>query len=235
MMHLFSKYPYLLLSSLLLIICLLGLWLSKPGYRKLLLFSGLISIPTSFSSILFVPDYWDPARIIDITIGPEDLIFSFSTGIIIWFFITKMTPGHIDYHINTRQILGRFLKVILAGCLTCFSLLLLQIGIMLPILIAIIVVGVWIAQKNSKWLRVSAAGFFSFTLFYTLLLRVNFHFNPFFIEQWSHDGLSGLFIWGIPLEEISWAAATGAVWPLIISYLFEVRISSSISNMRDRQ
>lgn len=47
---------------------------------------------------------------------------------------------------------------------------------------------------------------------------------PEFPGQWSLEELYGIKLFGIPVEELMWAFATGAVWPLIVAWSLNVQL-----------
>ena len=46
-------------------------------------------------------------------------------------------------------------------------------------------------------------------------------FAPGCIEQWNRGALFGLYIVGLPIEEVLWAAGFGALWPAILAFATE--------------
>ena len=81
MLESFSAYPYLL-SSMALFCVAGGLLALSPRCRNRALLSGLMSMPTSLMSFVFVPEYWQPTRLFGSELGVEDLLFSFATGVV---------------------------------------------------------------------------------------------------------------------------------------------------------
>jgi len=49
---------------------------------------------------------------------------------------------------------------------------------------------------------------------------------PEFPGQWSLEELYGIHLIGIPVEELMWAFAAGAVWPLIVAYSLNVQLNN---------
>jgi hypothetical protein len=229
MLSLINQYTYLFFSIVLIILLCFGLLIFKTKHWKYIILSGLLSIPTSLSSIVFVPDYWDPDRIINLAVGPEDFLFSFATGCIMWFLIMKLLPKNFSLDLKKRRVINRYLKVLISGCLLFLVLLLCKINIMGSALLAALLIGCWILFQNRSYVKISFLGFLSFFIFYLLFIKSFFLIFPAFLEQWNHDYLLGIFVWGIPVEELAWAAATGAVWPLIIAFLFDLRVKRSLT------
>lgn len=44
--------------------------------------------------------------------------------------------------------------------------------------------------------------------------------------QWNSEYLWGIYISGIPLEEILWGPVYGAVWPFIMGYTFDLKFKT---------
>jgi hypothetical protein len=90
----------------------------------------------------------------------------------------------------------------------------------LPIL-AVGLMVLWI--RRDLW-RLAAAGAVGFTVLYAGLLRGAFAVLPGFFDQWNAANLWGPRVAGLPVDEIAWAAACGAVWPLMMAYVMGVRL-----------
>jgi hypothetical protein len=41
--------------------------------------------------------------------------------------------------------------------------------------------------------------------------------------HWNPHNLWGPRLFGVPVEEVAWALAYGAVWPLFMAYVFDAR------------
>lgn len=220
-----STYSYLILSLFLLIFAFLALALCPRSLRSAVLLSGLFSIPSVLASLDLVPAYWDPVRVAEFWIGPEDAIFSFSTGIIA--FVVALWPirKRIQVVFQTKPILIRLVLCYLCGfLLTKFFLRVFHIEPMQAALLTIIAIGFGLAILRKELIILSVYGVVSFTLFYTLYVKVGFLMFPEFINQWNLTVLSGISPLGIPLEEIAWAIAYGAVWPLMTGYILDLHI-----------
>jgi len=77
-------------------------------------------------------------------------------------------------------------------------------------------VGILALRPELRWL--SLAGAAIFTPAYFLFVLALFEFNPDYVNQWNKAGLWGYYVLGVPVDEIAWAATTGAVWPLIAGW-----------------
>ena len=224
-MAFFSTYPYLLMSLTLLVIFLLC-YLAGGKQRRPMLLSALLSAPFGFLSVHFVPVYWNPVRIAEFGAGIEDIIFSFSNGGIVWFMVTLPVRNRLLVDIHTKRVLLRY-----GGC----SVVGLSLGI-IPLslgydpmhvsLAGISIMGIALLLLRREFWRLSVVGTVSFGLLYTIICIASFLLNPDFLRQWNLEALTGYIILGVPVEEIIWSIAFGAVWPLIAAYSFETRITT---------
>ena len=225
-MHFMEMFPYLIFSFLLLLLFALGLIITPGGFKRSVSLSALLSAPISLASFAFVPGYWDPKRIVPYEIGPEDVIFSFSTGGIIWLLIILIISLKYDIRHNERNYLKKYAGLLFFGSLLFYLMWLTRIDIMLATIITVSIIGIWILIHKPGYMILSITGALVFTLFYFCILRGFFVMFPEFPEQWSMEELYGILVFGIPVEELMWAFATGAVWPLIIAYLLNVKLDN---------
>jgi len=225
-MHFVGMFPYLIFSFLLFLLFVLGLTISPARFKRSVCLSAILSAPTSLASFAFVPGYWDPKRIVPYEIGPEDVIFSFSTGGIIWLFIILIISLKYDVRHNDRIFFVKYAGLLFFGLLLYFLMWLTRIDIMLATIITVFIIGIWILTQKPDYLILSVVGAIVFPLFYFCILKGFFVMFPEFREQWSLEKLLGIQALGIPVEELMWAFATGAVWPLIIAYLLNVKLDN---------
>jgi len=226
----FEKYAYLITSLAFLVLFIGGLVVSPRRIRSSIVLSAFLSAPISFASLIFVPGYWNPNRIMHFIIGPEDFIFSFSTGGIAWVMAVWFVRHKMIFNFEKRSIIRRYIKFIVIGSIINLFFLMMNVGIMFSTIITVVILGLWILFQRLHYWFISVSGLIGFTVCYLILLKLSFYFFPDFIYQWNFEHFCGLFIWGIPFEEIIWSMACGSVWPLITAYLFDAR-SAPIQNI----
>ncbi len=218
-------YPYLVTSLVLLMISMTGYWVF-PKRRRALLLSGLLSIPCSLTTFYFVPEYWQPVRLFDFPLGIEDIFFSFSTGMMVWF-IMDVRHGNAILETRWSRVLPRYFKVLPLGIVMIFLMRQIPIMVMNQALIGIIIIGVILSWN--RWKALPAALFTGavFSLFYTLFLAMMFANFLDFSIQWTHSNLFGFSILGIPVEESLWAFIFGACWAIVMVFVFNTKIPIS--------
>jgi hypothetical protein len=69
-------------------------------------------------------------------------------------------------------------------------------------------------------------GAMSFTVLYFLMFRIVLFLYPEFIQRYyTIKNLLGIYVFGIPIEELLFAAAGGAVWSVAYEYLHGYKLT----------
>lgn len=230
------SYAYLLLSLLLCFGFALSLILF-PKHSRLAFTCALMTTPFAFTSMLAVPDYWDPPKLGTLLeTGIEDVLTTIASCGISLVIAFKIIPSHWIASSSwlKREVITRYLAISFLG---------LGIGLIaihifnLPISIAGISTNIIMAAgllliRPFLW-PASISGALVFSVFYTLSLVTIYWLSPEFIQTWNEKALMGYAPLGIPCEEFLWAFTTGAVVPVyfgfILSFTPSPRASSGIS------
>ncbi|MGH2348462.1 MAG: hypothetical protein ACRDFT_03225 [bacterium] len=202
-------------------VCLVGLW-RAPRHRTPALVSAAICAPSAVFAFLFVPAYWHPKLIVAIPVGIEDVLFSFANGGLAWLMISG-GRGALRLRIDLAAIARRWL--LMAAIFSPLLAAILWIGLpVMPAVLLCAAVACGVLLWRQPWHRgLAAKGALAFSAFYGSLLWMAFQLWPEFLHQWNAQALSGVLIAGMPAEEIGWAVAYGAVWPLFMAYLLDAQ------------
>ena len=224
----FTSYPYLfanLLTLVLLILCIKKTW--KGGQGRIALLSGLMCIPFSLVSLLHEGQYWNPLRWGGGPFGAEDIRFCINAGILVLFLATGPFVRTITIDVTMRQLFRRYLLVLLPGS-GAFLILFLSHGPAMTgtLLIMITAVLIFIGIRHDN-LPLSIRGVILFLPVYLILVGIEFAVWPSYIHSWSSPTIWDHPVLGIPAGEIAWAAAFGALWPLLVAYSLDIRGASS--------
>jgi hypothetical protein len=187
----------------------------------------VLSAPFAFASPAFVPEYWTPKRIACFLAGPEDILFSFANGVLVWLLAVAPVLGFIQPHFDRTRMLRTFFAWTIIGF--AISTLVQAAGLTIwgGTVVACAAVSLLVLQRRPALWSVAVRGTIGFTAFYTLLLVGTFTVWPHFLDQWNAAALSGIFLIVVPLEEVVWAAGYGAAWPLIMAHAFGFRPASA--------
>jgi len=214
-----NNYPYFGMS---LIICI-SLFICMfffPSQRRFMLFSGLLSTPFCLYEFLFIPVYWKPVQLFGLIVSPSDILFSFATGGMACAATSLFVKGKIVLNFIFLIFLRRFLICTVIGLCLCFTLWVYGVKIMTSVLICILVGFIFISLRYRELGIKSLLGALGFVLFYASILKLCYVIWPHFYIQWNFNDLWELSFVGLPLEEIIWAFAFGAIWPKFMVYTF---------------
>jgi hypothetical protein len=218
-----KAHPYLFayLPTLIAVIWLPRL-ASNRDYARAAVFSGLACLPCSLAEIT-AEAYWRPDLLGGARCGIEDLIFTYSVGSTAWLIsalykFEYCTLGIRSYRTAFLRLLPMALAVTaiyiglwLAGINCVTATLVVSAGLLLFLL----------SRRLSLW-RLALAGLVSFTPIYVFEEKLQFVAWPNYLSYWNTGGLWGTLVFGIPLGEIAWAAAFGAVCPVVIASVLDI-------------
>jgi hypothetical protein len=194
---------------------------SAPG-RRGVVFSAILATPFAFLEVFAVPEYWNPPRAhVWLGIGAEDLVYACAIGGISWLLATWPFRHRIVLNISPRRAAWRFLVFIVMGVPLNLGLVWLHVKPMFCILAPNLVAGLLLLRLRPAFWRAAVLGMAGYTVVHVACLKIAFALMPSFAASWNRGSLWGPKPWGIPLDEIVWSAAFGAVWPLFTAYVFD--------------
>ena len=212
-------YVWLVWSSAFLVPWLL-LFLAFEPHRKQMWQTSLLMAPFGLTEPLFVPGYWNPPSLFELAqrtgFDIESIIFSFAIGGV----------GAVLYNITTRKRLeplpkdewhrsrDRWHRWALALPFVLFPALYFLPWNAIYAGIAAMIAGAFAAVLCRPDLKSNTlAGGVLFLAIYTIFLLGLKWSAPGYIEQvWNLEALSGILIYGLPLEELLFGFAFGLFW-----------------------
>lgn len=223
-----TTYPFLCMSVILMGVCVVCMMMS-PSRRFPMLLSGSLCVPFCLYEVIFMPEYWTPVRMAMGFVGLEDIMFSFSTGSMAWFFATCCLRGRITLSIRPWRFSRRFFGCSILG--VGLSLILRSAGfrVMTATLLAVVVGFVALAWRYRRLQWISIPGALGFTLLHVIVFKAVLMVSPHFLLQWNLQELWGVSVLGLPVEEVLWAFCFGAVWPRFMAYVFDASLVGSVA------
>jgi hypothetical protein len=217
-------YPYLW-TSLTMLAASAAVVALLPAHRRGMLVSGILCAPFALASVMFVPEYWRPHRIACFLAGPEDLIFSFACGVLVWCTAVVLSPPRTMAFRPSRvfRVYGGACIVFVGGILVFRNLC--GLRTMPSVLVAGLVLYGLLLPLRRDLLRFSLVAGFAYCVAYALFFGLVFAVCPDFARQWNWDNLWALSLLGVPLEEAAFALVFGACWPLAMAQAFDVRLA----------
>lgn len=234
-----EKYFYLL-GVLLCVPLWLAMFLRSNHRRDMVLFGvifGLGAVVLGFFYARF--DYWHPSYIIS-GIYLEDFLYGFVFGgistEIAEFLMGKANPKKPTYPAREQ-----FVLIFCIVTMVCFMVLVevLNLNSIWAHIMSPLLVGVIISLMRHDLFKVSVvSGLMIMILAFLMLSALRIIFTtPVFYEHWQMDNLLGIFVLGIPLEELLFAFALGFgaanVYEFISGYsLVEKRKSKTLRRLK---
>ncbi|MDF1588086.1 MAG: lycopene cyclase domain-containing protein [Gammaproteobacteria bacterium] len=221
-----DQYVWLIWSLAFLIPWLI-MYRISPTYRSIMLKASLFTMLFGLTEPLFVPEYWSPPSLFNLALKTgfdiESLIFCFGIGGI----------GAVAYNVITRQKLqpvpltarlakmhNHHLLAITTPFIVFPILMLWNWNPIYPAITAMIAGGIANSLCRPDIALKSVWGSVLFLIYYAIFIFGLEVIAPGYIERvWNLDALNGLFIIGIPIEELLFAASFGYYWTGIYEHL----------------
>jgi hypothetical protein len=191
-----------------------------PAHRRTMWWASVFMAPFGLTEPLFVPEYWNPPSLFELAqrtgFDIESIIFSFAIGGI----------GAVLYNILARKRLEplrpeerhhsrhRWHRWALATPFALFPILYFVPWNVIYAGIAAMIAGAIAAVLCRPDLKANTlAGGVLFIAIYTIFLLGLKWSAPGYIEQvWNLKALSGIVIYGLPIEELLFGFSFGLVW-----------------------
>ncbi|MBT8036424.1 MAG: hypothetical protein KJO21_02660 [Verrucomicrobiae bacterium] len=222
------SHAYLLLS-LLLSACFMLCLIVCPRQSRLATCCALMTTPFAFTSLLAVPDYWDPPKLGTILeTGIEDVLVTLACCGIPMVLALKTIHPRIDIMSPSigRAAIIRYLTISLVGLaigLTSIHIIGLPVSTAGLATNTVMAMGL-LATRPFLW-PAALTGALSLALVYTLTFASILQLSPDFIHTWNPHALWGISFFSIPCEEVLWALTTGAVVPLYFGLILPLEPS----------
>lgn len=203
----------------------------RKEFRKEMMLISLLTMPLGLTEPLFVPRYWNPPSLFNMAQNTgfdlESLIFCFSIGgicSVAYKIIFK--ARNIPLNQSERQQ-HRLHGLLLTSPVIIFIILSL-INSINPIYNGIIAMflgslaGLYCRSdlKMKIWVGGLLFAGFYFIFFFSLILI----FPNYVIQVWNLKDLSGILLFGVPLEELLFAFSFGMLWSSLYEHLFWQRV-----------
>lgn len=228
-----------LLWSLLLIIIwgvIYALLKSKESKKEMFVVSLWTSL-LGFTEPLFVPEYWNPPSLFDLAhrtgFDIESLIFSFGIGgiaVVLYNLIFHVSEKKVSLHEqHASHHKYHLIAIISTPVVLTVLLLLTPLNPLHSAIIAMIVGGIatWYCRPDLKNKMIISAVIFLGIYFVYFLTLIAIY--PGYVEQvWNLKAISGILVFGIPLEELLFAVSFGFIWSSVYEHFTWRKIKSTL-------
>ena len=210
----------------------LGVWLivfiARPDLRKEMWWVSIISAPLGLTQILFVPEYWNPPSLFNLT-----QTYGFDIESIIWVFsiagLASVTYELIfkPQHKKSKKKLSKIHYWDFAIIPLVFLIIYLgtDFNPIYAVIIAFFAGGICTLMCRPDLHKQIWGGAAIFTFLYIFFFFILNAFYPNFVpDYWNLSAVSGILFIGIPLEEILFAFGLGMCWGSIYEHVRWVKI-----------
>lgn len=228
----FKNYHYAYLFGVLLFgAAWVACYVIGKNYRPEIRWGTLIAAPMALTSVLFVPQYWTPPSLFDLDIrfrvGIEDFLWAASVGgiaSVIGEIVLKERVLAIRKARRKRHYAPFVVIVALFVALELWH----PNKTIYNTMIAFAVGAVVMAFLRVDLVPSMLVGAGNFTLLYFILFLCLLAFYPRFIQfYYNVPNLLGFYVFGVPIEELLFAASGGAIWSVAYEYLQGYRFSAA--------
>lgn len=227
------QYVWFVWSLLILLIWLFVFMLNK-NLRKEMLWASIGTAPLGLTEPLFVPSYWNPPSLFDLVqrtgFDIESIIFSFAVGglaAILYESIlrvkhslmTKEERHHKRHRVHLLALSSPIIIFIILATLTNWNHIYCAIVAMFFGGIAAILCRPDLKKKI--WL----GGLLFLGLYFIIFLSLVIAFPEYVSNVWNLSDLSGILIFGIPMEELLFAFTLGMLWSSFYEHIYWYKLT----------
>jgi hypothetical protein len=199
-------------------------------YRREMRWGTLIASPMALTSILFVPQYWTPPSLFDldtkIRVGIEDFLWAAAVGgiaSVVGEILVKEKLAVIRKSRHKRHYVPFVLVVVLFGALELW-----HNRTMDNTIISFAIGALVLAWLRRDLIPLMVTSTVSFTILYFVLFLWVLFLYPLFVQRFYNlPNLLGIYVHGVPVEELLFAATGGAVWSVAYEYVHGYRLEAA--------
>jgi hypothetical protein len=200
-------------------------------YRSEMRWGTLIAAPMALTSLLFVPQYWSPPSLFDldqrIRVGIEDFLWAASVGGIAAIVGEILLKEHLRILRKSRHE-RHYVPFGVAALVFVALRFALHWKTINSTIVALAVCAAVLAYLRPNLARLMLTSALSFTILYFALFLLLLAFYPDFVQRYyTLKNLLGIFVLGVPIEELLFAATGGAVWSVAYEYVHGYRLERS--------
>jgi hypothetical protein len=197
-------------------------------YRVEIRWGSLIAAPMALTSLLFVPQYWSPPSLFNldqrIRVGIEDVLWAAAVGgiaSVVGEMLLKEGLAAMRKLPRKRHYAPFVFAVAVFGALEFWH----PGKTMDNTIISLALGALVLACLRRDLVPMMLASALSFTaLYFFLFLCLLTLYPQFVVRYYNLQNLLGIYILGVPIEELLFAATGGAIWSVAYEYVHGYRV-----------
>jgi len=215
----------------------LGVWLIifllKPSLRREMFWVSLFTMPIGLTEPLFVPEYWNPPSLFDLAAKTgfdiESLIFMFAIGgigAVLYESIANVSHRKISKRQTAaKKFRWHFISIIIPALIWFLLVLFTNLNPIYPAALAFFIGAVMTMFCRPDLTRfIWLSGGVAAIIYFIYFICFNLFYPGFVSDVWNLSALSGILIFGIPLEELLVAYVFAMMWCSIYEHILDYRI-----------
>ncbi|MFA7216563.1 MAG: lycopene cyclase domain-containing protein [Candidatus Paceibacterota bacterium] len=216
------SYPYAYITGcFILSLFWLFIYIKRKDLRKEMLWASFIGLPFGFFDYFLVPQYWKPDSLFGLIekygFGIESFIFFFfMAGIasVIYEFLFKKKLVKIN-----RSATKNYYPVLT----TAISIIIFSIFYPTKAIYGLVVISglgsiFIIYHRRDLWKQIFVTSVVFSCFYFLVFVLINLIFEGLVEYSYNLENISGLFILGVPIEELVVASFAGAFWSSLYEY-----------------
>ena len=220
-----EEHLYLLGCALFVPVIVAG-YLAVPGSRRLATLAGLGVIPAAPFASFLQETYWSPVRIGGGAWGIEDVLFSFASGVIVWWAAILPIARRLLVELRLAPFLKRYLAIISAVIVVFLALVAAGVDAMTALLVIQLVIALAFAVLVPDYRAMQLSGLILFPAFYAAYFAVLVVLTSGAVyATWQTGALLAVDIFGLPIGEALYALTFAASYPTIVASSAGVRVA----------
>lgn len=212
-----------LVGSLILGSIWLCMYVLRPDLRKEMRFGGILLMPFSFMAPFYIPEYWNPiyffGTLHPFYVGLEDFLFCFFVGgisAVVYEFFTQKR----EVRIKKMSYKSRWMPYILGVAILLGGEVLFPNSSIYTLTITGFILAVYMTIRRKDLIIQSFVAGTLFTVIYMVFFVVFNLLYPQYIPLiYQHKHLFGIYVLGIPIEELLFSFSAGAAWSIAYEYM----------------
>ena len=225
-MSVVEQYPYLW-ATILATAILLAVALVFLESKRVAIFSGVLHAPAGLFGFTLT-DYYKPQKLGGFSVGIEDVMFGFASGLAVWLLATPWPFARsLRFELDAKFVHPRVVLFAVLASLTYLGLWAVGDNSLTALLATLGLLGGFVLVRRRELWPLAIPAAITYPVLHGLATAFAFAAWPGLSIDWTAEHFWGSrLLLQTPLGEVAWAAAFGASWPLVVAYLLDARPGS---------
>jgi hypothetical protein len=216
------QYAYLA-AGLIMLTAWTVLFIHRKDLRREMLIMSALAAPLGLFDFFAVPLYWQPVTMFGSLYNIENILYTFSLGgitAVLYSEVARKAPRHMHTWHKTASLI--VFSITLAVLVLFASLQIFNPAIVLYIALLCGLGAILYFRKDL--VRGTVVGALCFGILYFIVLKLWMTLFPDTVTWFVFEGMPKLYVWGVPLWELTFGIIFAAYWGNVYELLFGYRL-----------